>query len=325
MRALGFDLDELMDAGVRTRSTRRGSGGRSTFAAEGDLSWLTFRSAATGTVIEFRADSPNLQDTIPGIVYRDKEGNLCRQDYANGRRLDDAPPLPDALCAWWLRCSQDIEFLRSQEAAFFKAIGAAPMHSISTGKGASLAFSAPDHRAAYNRTHKVEELLERHGYSWDRRTERWAPPTATGAPGVRPIPGKDDLWRSDHASDPLHGTFDAWIAHVVLDHQGDLEAAKAALDEASQPPPPEPDDPGFAPEDDYADASTTSHGTDSAAPAKRSGIVLRHLAEIVAEKREPEWLLYKILERRVLAVLAGPRSTFKSFVALGLSMRGALA
>jgi hypothetical protein len=45
----------------------------------------------------------------------------------------------------------------------------------------------------------------------------------------------------------------------------------------------------------------------------------------VAERREPDWLIHKIIERDVLAVLAGPRGTFKSFVALDWSMRMALA
>ena len=50
-------------------------------------------------------------------------------------------------------------------------------------------------------------------------------------------------------------------------------------------------------------------------------VVLRHLAEIVAEKREPRWLIHRQLEAGVLAVLAGQRSTFKSFIALDWMMR----
>jgi hypothetical protein len=53
-------------------------------------------------------------------------------------------------------------------------------------------------------------------------------------------------------------------------------------------------------------------------------IVLRHIGEIVAEQREPEWLIHKIIERNVLAVIAGPRGTFKSFIALDWAMRMAL-
>ncbi len=260
MAALGFDLDQLMEAGVRTRSTRTGSGGRSTFAADGEIGWLTFRCGKFGTVIEFRADSPNLQDTIPGIVYRDKTGAVCRQEYANCRRLDDAPALPDDLLAWWERCSIDVEFLRHQEERFFAAVAAEfgeprkviePRLSISTSKGSArkLAFAAPGIRGPFNQKHTVPSILERHGYAYHRALDRWSCPTASGAPGIRQVPGHEGLWSSDHASDPLHGTFDAWVAHIVLDHGGDLDAAIRANAPA---PPPEmhKDDPGYAADDD---------------------------------------------------------------------------
>lgn len=58
-------------------------------------------------------------------------------------------------------------------------------------------------------------------------------------------------------------------------------------------------------------------------PAKPK-LVLRRAHEIVAEKRETTWLLHKIIEANVLAVLAGPRGTFKSFIALDWMMRIAL-
>ena len=236
MRALGFDLEEWMAAGVRTASTRPGSGGRSTFAAEGEISWLKFRSPETGTVIEFRAHSPNLQDTIPGVVYRTKDGEECTQYYSNGKRLDDAPPLPDALFEWWGRCSTDVEFLREQERIFFAAIGAKASLSISTGRsGGTLAYDAPRVRGPFNAANRVEDILARHHYGRDQRTGRWFPPSATGSPGVRPIPGKEGLWASDHASDPLSGIFDAWVAHVTLDHGGDVTAAVAAWEAANAP------------------------------------------------------------------------------------------
>jgi hypothetical protein len=225
MRAIGFDLEAIMVAGVRTTSTRPDSGGRSAFAEAPDLSWLSFRSKETGTVIELRASSPNLQDCIPGVVYADKSGARRTQSYANGKRLDKAPGLPADLLVWWQRCSTDVEFLRDQERLFFNALGVAPSLSISTGrKGEHLAYPAPGFRGPYNVVHDVESVLMRHGYT-EGGGGRWAPSTATGAPSVRPIPGKDGLWQSDHASDPLKGTFDAWTAHVVLDHHGDVEAA----------------------------------------------------------------------------------------------------
>ena len=53
----------------------------------------------------------------------------------------------------------------------------------------------------------------------------------------------------------------------------------------------------------------------------RPKVILRRAHEIVAEKRETTWLLHKILEARVLAVIAGARGTFKSFIALDWLMR----
>ena len=53
--------------------------------------------------------------------------------------------------------------------------------------------------------------------------------------------------------------------------------------------------------------------------------LFRTLADIVAEKRESEWLpgLHKILEAGVMAVLAGKRGTFKSFISLHWSLLAA--
>lgn len=53
-------------------------------------------------------------------------------------------------------------------------------------------------------------------------------------------------------------------------------------------------------------------------------VELRHVAEIVEENREPEWLLHRIIEAKVVAVLAGPRASFKSFIALDWAMRVAM-
>jgi len=246
MRALGFDLIEMMRQGVLTTSTRENSGGRSSFAVDGEIAWLKFSCERFGTVLELRADSPNLQDTIPGIVYRDKDGNLCTQRYANCRRLDDAPALPDEFLAWWERCSTDVEYFRKQQDIFFAGIAqhfgetlerVKPHRAISSGKqGGPLAFAAPGIRGDFNRKTPVADILTRHGYVYHRDLDRWSCPTASGAPGIRPIPGKDGLWRSDHASDPLHGCFDAWTACVVLDHGGDLDAALRALAGTDQPP-----------------------------------------------------------------------------------------
>ncbi len=54
-------------------------------------------------------------------------------------------------------------------------------------------------------------------------------------------------------------------------------------------------------------------------------VQLRTLASIITEKRETQWLLHKIIECNVLALLVGARSTFKSFIALDWSMRVAIS
>ena len=88
---------------------------------------------------------------------------------------------------------------------------------------------------------------------------------------------------------------------------------------------PSPAKPELPPLEAYADDPQLVD--QSAKPAAVSGgvkIVLRPLHEIVAEQREPEWLLHRILEAHVLAVLAGPRGTFKSFIGLDWAMRAAV-
>jgi hypothetical protein len=62
-------------------------------------------------------------------------------------------------------------------------------------------------------------------------------------------------------------------------------------------------------------------GNVAVAPVVPPKLVLRRAASVIAERREPAWLLQRVLERRVLAVLAGPRGSFKSFVALDWMLR----
>lgn len=63
----------------------------------------------------------------------------------------------------------------------------------------------------------------------------------------------------------------------------------------------------------------------STAVGTRRKLVLRSVAEIVTERREATWLIHNVLEANVLAVLAGPRASFKSFIALDWAMRIAMA
>lgn len=222
----GFDLEALMAAGARTTSTRPGSGGRSAFKAPVGVRWIPFKSKTTGTILELRATSTNLQDCLPGTVYKSRDGSgPYRQDYATDRKLDQAPELPPDFLAWWQRMSSDFEFLQEQQRLL---VGPDVQLAVSSGDK-KLAFKSLK-RVDFNEHHDVVEILERHSYT-KANGKRWAPPKATGAPCVRLIKGKKDLWQSDHASDPLHGTFDAWTAFVVLDHGGDQESAESAYQE----------------------------------------------------------------------------------------------
>lgn len=221
----GFDLEKIRGLGVHTSSTRPGSGGRVTFKvpAGAGLRWLKFSSKTHGTILELRAESQNLQDTLPGTVYHSADGSgPWVQDYDDACiwTLDCAPELPTELLVWWQRMSTDVDYLREQQALF---VGQDVHLAISSG-GGSLAF-ASTYRVAYNSENRVPEILERHDYTL-ARNGRYAPKTATGAAAVRAIPGRDELWQSDHASDPLFGTFDAWTAHVVLDCGGDILRAE---------------------------------------------------------------------------------------------------
>lgn len=231
LAACGFSLEEVMSAGARTCSTRPNSGGRSAFSVDNRLTWLKFlvcTDAGNVTALELRAASDNLQDCVPGVLYRDSSGNNCIQEYAGARRLDDAPELPTAFADWWARMSEDHAFFVAQSAVFQRACGSVEIvQPLPTKAGAALPYASPL-RVPFNALVTVPQLLDRNGYVWDRSTRRYSPPTATGAPGVRPIPGRDGLWRSDHASDPLSGTFDAWVAFVVLEHSYDVKAAERA-------------------------------------------------------------------------------------------------
>jgi hypothetical protein len=71
------------------------------------------------------------------------------------------------------------------------------------------------------------------------------------------------------------------------------------------------------------EVATVTPGVGGATPGLR--VELRHVADIVEENREPEWLLHHVIEAKVVAVLAGPRASFKSFIALDWAMRIAVA
>lgn len=232
MAACGFDLESLMKAGVRTVSTRPCSGGRSTFRDPGNLKWLKFRVKGRGIVLELRATSPNLQDVCPGLIYTDKQGEICTQSYTNCLTHADCADLDIALPAdalmWWARMSADPVYFLEQQRIFAQGCGGEVVLDYSTHR--ELPFASP-HRGPYNRAHgSVEamvERLERHGYTCEDGS-RWLAPDATGQAGLRFVEGSDNLWHSSHGSDPLSGNFDAWQAHVILEHEGDVSGAERA-------------------------------------------------------------------------------------------------
>jgi hypothetical protein len=63
---------------------------------------------------------------------------------------------------------------------------------------------------------------------------------------------------------------------------------------------------------------------ETASPVRRR-LTLRPIGEIVSERREATWLIHNVIEANVLAVLAGPRASFKSFIALDWGMKIACA
>jgi len=75
----------------------------------------------------------------------------------------------------------------------------------------------------------------------------------------------------------------------------------------------------------HIEPEVVAGGTAVAQSTTRRKLVLRSVAEIVTERREATWLIHNVLEANVLAVLAGPRASFKSFIALDWAMRIAMA
>lgn len=326
LAAWGFDLEDLLSQGVRTSSTRPGSGGRSAFAADDleMLRWLTFAvfddEGKSTTVLELRAKSENLQDCVPGVVYADKTGELCTQRYCNGKTFDQAPALPDAFARFWRQLSTDDEALRDYTRKFVEGIASAGyqiggkrvQYRPPMGSGEKLAFPSI-YRAEYNRANDVESVLNRNGYNWHAKEQRYSHPAATGAPGIRPIPGKDGLWRSDHAGDALHGTFDAWAAYVQLDHKGDLRAAEeaqrtAAMQELLQ---------------DLDTQTGQPDNTEAPAPTEEGWRhPLTRVIELSDQPKPSVWLLPGFIAEGVV-IIAGAHGVGKTTALLPLAMAAA--
>lgn len=248
LKALGFDLDQVMAAGVGTLSTRPNSGGRSMFADAKNLRWIKFAGKTeTGdslVALELRANSANLQDVIPGLVYLDKAGNLQRQSYANGKTYIDAPELPSAFNIWWEKLSTDTEFYRAQSNIFWTAVSIETgfdfnshlIFEVNDGEKKKLAFSNTPSwiRAKFNGDgdQAVTDIFERLGFiaGGADDDEGYSHPNSTsGRVGLKKVPNTTGLWSNFHAGLDLPPEFDAWVAHVCLEHAGDLDAAIAAF------------------------------------------------------------------------------------------------
>ena len=169
---------------------------------------------------------------------------------------------------------------------------------------------------AFNARHTPGEVLERNGYE-RHGPRRWLrPDSTTGVPGIVLLPDERAVRCYGGGALDDERPHDAFDCYRLLEHAGDFAAAvrtaahELGLERATPVP------------------TITSAVTKPPSPAPvekpRSRIQLRHLAEIVAERRTVRWLLPKVLEADVLALLAGRRGSFKSFIALDWALRIAL-
>jgi hypothetical protein len=347
MMALGIDLRKIMEAGARTKSTRPNSGGRSMFAADGDLTRVVFSVTRTDkdgnsqsvTALELRAGDENLQDVIPGISYYsenmrgERTAGPFTQEYCGRYKYDDAPPMPDELFEFWERCCDDIEFKQHAQAQFADALSEYfkgqdlrfdSHRSVSTGRKngeTKLGFrpKTPGLAMRFNAAHRVEDILLSSGqYHQDPKTKRYTYNGATGAPGIAPIPGKDDLWASHHAGDPLSGIFDAWTAFVTLTHNKDAGAAEVAAKAMNLP-------------DDYRakvgapiDIPVMDDGYNALSEPMVKVVpeFLRFVPTIPAVIKNPEFILDGIIQAGFV-LLAGSTFAGKTSQLVPLAMRAA--
>jgi hypothetical protein len=253
---MGLDLEELTDKGVATVSTRPGSGGRVTFKDAGGLAWVAFKVHMKGdppskmtTILEFRCG--DRQDAVPGVVYRQGKGGdgpLYSQAYRyEFETFADAPDLPDSIKSLWLSLAQnpDDKHRWNQKIVAALVEQGHPVDRVqASAKGTDLVLPFKSkYREQYQadpQSQTVEQLLEKHGYDYDRRTQRWRPAGSGATHGIfeikDPARGDPGLWESWHASCPLQGIFPSFDAYVMLDHGGDLKAAETALSEVYDKP-----------------------------------------------------------------------------------------
>ncbi|RZT95301.1 AAA family ATPase [Rivibacter subsaxonicus] len=304
LKALGIASTDW-ERGIWTSSTRPGSGGKFLFRLPAGviLKWLRFRTTEHGTLGELRAGSPNLQDCLGGTKYLSADGLTEYKQKLEGS-FEDLQELDGKLLEVWLRASEDIGYRHEIEQTMAKAVGGTVSASMGQD-GEKLAFPS-SRRMEFNRDHEVEDLLREHNYVEDEGTGRWSHPLATGMPGISRIPGKDDLWVSHHAGDPLSGVFDAWAAHVVLDHDGDVRAAERAYSATK----------GRTRAADAAEAFGGSEaGSRAAEGQKDDGVLVRGDS---VPMTATEWLWPGWLAKGAVHLLAGEGGVGKSTTGMSL-------
>lgn len=317
LEALGLDLNEL--TGSTTAWRGRPDRAKLLFRAPSPalgvrkLKVWTEPDAEPVTVLELRGaeEGAQVQDVLPPSRHPDtgKPYELVTPL----RAVAELPPMPAQLVDVWThwkvwepalrRICGDVRLERETP-----ALRPSPARAR---EGASVID-------AFNARYSLAEMLERNGYE-RRGSRRWLRPgSTTGAPGIVLLPDERAVYcHGGGALDDGHA-HDAFDVFRILEHDGDTQSAVRAaakdlgMDRLSIVPP-------ITPPPRVQSEAPAPYGP----PARR--IVLRTIAEIVAEKRCIEWLLPKVLEANVLAVMAGRRGIFKSFIALDWCLRVALA
>lgn len=261
------------------------------------------------TVLELRgaADGKQAQDVLPPSRHPDtgKPYELVTPL----RAVADLPELPAQLLEVWrdwhkwalsLRRVLGDQRITADDAA----------HTRSTRAPLASGVSVID---AFNARHTPGEVLERNGYTRHPRGRWLRPDSTTGVPGVVLLP--DDRAIYCHGGGALDDgrPHDAFDCYRLLEHAGDFTAAvrtaahELGLERATLVP--------------TITSAIIKPPAAAAVEKPRARIQLRHLAEIVAERRTVRWLLPKVLEADFLALLAGRRGSFKSFIALDWALR----
>jgi len=199
------------------------------------------------------------------------------------------------------------------------------------------------------RAFNVPQAIERFKLPYEEVSEnRWTYTDGTRAEGAI-VYDEGRKLHSHHDSDPARGqqnSFDLVRLHKfgALDgeHGAELPVTerpsfRAMVAEALQQPEVRTQqaasDFEVLPQDILGNADKVDAQPEGTAVAGEGGneaqqnaptILARHLSEVLSNPTTPSWLLRDIVEKGVIALIAGPRGSYKSFLALDWSMRCAL-